>query len=282
MKFDKTPWILRALRIIPSHAPGKARFARLLMEWLKLPSGMIEIDVDGLSLVAPSIREPIATALAIHGVYEPETVEWLCRVLKPTSTLVDVGANIGVFALMAAQRLCPQGRVIAIEASPGIYACLERNCAVSGLNNVVTLHSAAAALPGVATFYDAPAESFGMGSLAARFKGGGVEVPMVTLDAVVAEYGATEIAAIKIDVEGFEADVLRGANRILSQKDPPQVLFEFNDWAERREGCYPGAAQEVLLDHGYSLAVLERWLQDGSSHRNIMREGSANLVGIKV
>ncbi len=67
-----------------------------------------------------------------------------------------------------------------------------------------------------------------------------------TLDSVLSELAITSVDVLKVDVEGFEAAVFRGAERLLSGPNPPIVVFEFCDWAEQRSGYCIGDAQRVL------------------------------------
>ena len=61
---------------------------------------------------------------------------------------------------------------------------------------------------------------------------------------------------IKIDVEGYEADVLRSSRRLLTGEHPPAVIFEQLTWAEERAGYAPGEAQRILMEHGYVVRLI--------------------------
>ena len=110
---------------------------------------------------------------------------------------------------------------------------------------------------GKVKFYEAPDSSFGMGSLAPQFSGEFIEVDTTTLDRCVPKLTSERVAVIKVDVEGFEWGVFKGAEFLL-RRDKPTVIFEFLDWAESRAGFETGAAQQLLLDQGYTLSVFER------------------------
>jgi hypothetical protein len=116
---------------------------------------------------------------------------------------------------------------------------------------VWAVHAAAHERDGSADFYEAPPEKFGMGSLAPQFHTRPVTVPTRRLDSLAGELGLARVDALKIDVEGLEASVLRGAEQLLRAFRPP-VVFEFCDWAEERVSKR-GDAQRVLLDLGYCI-----------------------------
>jgi len=242
------------LRRLPA-VPGKVRLGRWLLDPLMDTSDIHLGDRYGCTYVVPALREPIAFHLLLNGVYEVETVELVLSQLRSGSILVDVGANVGVFTMPAGRRVGVDGRVVAIEPSPTVFAYLAKNLALNGLSNV-SLHCSAAfdreatAVP----FYEAPAHHFGMGSLAAQFGSAPTVVPARRLDSVLGEEGIERVDVLKVDVEGFEAAVFRGAERLLTGPHPPPVIFEFCDWAEARvPGSKVGEAQRLLLSYGYRL-----------------------------
>lgn len=88
-------------------------------------------------------------------------------------------------------------------------------------------------------------------------------VRSATLDEILETSGVSRVAAVKVDVEGFEAHVFRGASRLLQGKSAPLVLFEFYDWAEKR-AAEPGEAQSVLRSYGYSIWRFETYSAGGT------------------
>jgi FkbM family methyltransferase len=272
------------LRRIPATLPGKARFARLALGRSLDDTDVTVTTRDGLALRVPSLRESIGFHLLIDGVYEPETMSCLEQQLPRGGTFVDVGANIGVFTCRAASIVGPSGRVLAIEASPAIRPYLEENVGANCAGNVVVEPCAAADVDGGdVDFFEAPRTSFGMGSLAPQFSGTATRVPGRTLDAMLAGRGIDHVDVLKVDVEGFEASVFRGARRLLAGERPPLVIFEFLDWAdERATPGRVGAAQQVLFDAGYTLCRLEDFIHGRPAIREPLRQGGAMLVARSV
>ena len=254
------------------------RVARLL-----LGEGMAARDVsiethDHLRFLVPSLREPIAFHLFCDGQYERETLGLLLRVLTAGATFVDVGANIGVFTLPAAQRVGSRGRVVGVEASPAVFPYLAHNVAANELANI---HLSQCALcdsnDRTVHFWEAPATSFGMGALVPQFHVEPVDVKTRTLDSVLSELGIASVDVLKVDVEGFEAAVFRGARHLLSGPKPPTVIFEFCDWAELRSGESLGDAQRVIAGYGYTLWRLKDF-PNGEPLVEIVTEGCDMLV----
>ncbi len=216
----------RAIRGLPPF-PGKLRLARLLLGDLHGPA--VIKDRFGFLYEVPDLREPIAFHLLINESYEPQTQEFLHRMLRPSGTLIDVGANINVFSV------------------------LQKNVALNNIGNVRLICAAAGSTNDEAMFYPAPVDHFGMGSRAPQFNATPITVHLITLDSLVSKLNLASIDLIKIDVEGFELDVLKGASGLLSAKKPPLVIFEFCDWAETRSGGDLGGAQRFLLDRGFQI-----------------------------
>ena len=85
--------------------------------------------------------------------YEPETTGLLQRVIEPGMVVVDVGAHVGYYALLAAKRVGPQGKVYAFEPDPTNYALLLKNIELNGYRNILTTGEAVSDRVGTATLY---------------------------------------------------------------------------------------------------------------------------------
>jgi FkbM family methyltransferase len=264
------------LRWIPANLRGKKRLARLLFG-----KGMDERDVEITSSLGdrfrmPSVREPVAFDMLIDGQYEPDVLDFIQSHVPPGGTFVDVGANVGAFTIPIARHLGPQGRVLAIEASPAMHGILTENIHRNALTTITTVACAAHDRDDdFVPFWEATDEKFGMGSLAKQFVDAPKSIPCRTVDRLVAEAKLDSVHVMKVDVEGFEAAVFRGAKSLLTGPAPPQIVFEFLDWAERRSGEPVGEAQRILLNWGYRLERL-----DSPQHALTapLVSGGANLV----
>lgn len=278
-------WFLKVLRSLPSGLPGKTRIGHRRLK--SMPDGPASVHLgNGLSMSVPSIREPIAQHLLVDGSYERDVHRWIVRRLVTRcgtgspAVFVDVGANIGAHTVPVACELGSRIRVIAFEPSPRLVACLRSNVARNGLGNCDVQPFAAGAAAGVREFFEAPETSFGMGSFAPQFSAIPHGVNVVTLDSALGPPEARRADVMKVDVEGFEADVFLGARGILTGPTPPEIIFEFCDWAEERAGYELGRAQTVLLDLGFELALLRSDGSEGDFRKEVrLRKGGAMLIG---
>lgn len=249
--------------MLPAAMRGKARVARYLLGNVTGVGSMLIRERNGLLVEVPSIYEAVGWHLLIDGVYEPAEQNLMRSLLGDFGCMIDIGANIGAHALPLARKY-PSMTVLAVEASQSIRNVLNGNVARNRLEaNVRVIGCAAGAAEGDAHFLDAQASEFGRGMLS-NPKSGTSIVQVRTLDSIVAEALCGPVQLIKVDVEGYEAAVFRGAKCLLGAETKPWVLFEFHADAERDSGEQVGAAQQILLDYGYRLYRLTP--HDGQLH----------------
>jgi FkbM family methyltransferase len=174
----------------------------------------------------------------------------LLALCSPGDTVVDVGGNIGITALRAATIVGPSGRVIAFEPDPENLAGFRRQLAGNDLPNVEVVGCGLAERSGTLRLTVADEHNRGMNRIDPTASVG-VDVPVTTLDAALAERGVTDVAVIKIDVEGYEHHVLQGAPATLAQR--PVLFVEISDDLLRAQGSSgPDLVREIEAA-GYAL-----------------------------
>ncbi len=191
---------------------------------------------------------------AFREYYEPE-LAYLEKVLSPGKVFIDVGANFGVYTLVASKLVGTSGRVIAFEPTAQSFAILRQNIALNHFANVRAFQFALAQRRGKAWLYhgwDPVGNSLGKDPLCGNE---GEEVQTEALDKLLEEKGIDRVHAIKIDVEGAEELVLRGAIRCLTT-NRPIVIFEFNPGCAARLGLSPCGARDLLESLGYEFVLL--------------------------
>src|SRR5580765_7707639 len=129
-------WLGSLMRRLPAGFRGKARVARTILGDTAGYGSFLVQTRSNLRFVVPSLADSIGFHLYIDGIYEPAEIAWVLARLEPGDVFVDVGANIGVFTVMAAKRVGPTGRVIAFEPSPSVIRYLEENVRLNELTNV--------------------------------------------------------------------------------------------------------------------------------------------------
>lgn len=184
------------------------------------------------------------------GTYEIEKQRAVNSALRPGETFYDIGAHAGLYTLLAGKRVGPMGSVVAFEPDPRNQANLERHIALNQLANVNVVRAAVGATTGMASFD--VAESAYENRISAT---GSARVRCYALDDAVAVLGLPLPDCIKIDVEGGEEDVLRGASATLARARPVVFLATHSPEIHRRCGAR-------LQSMGYSLRGLSGPLWD--------------------
>jgi FkbM family methyltransferase len=197
-------------------------------------------------------------------------LRFLWSVLEPGMTFLDVGANQGVYSIVAALRLKGSGAVIAFEPSPREYERLELHFRLNGMAGARAEMLALGAASGRMNFFQVASGDTSRSGLRAPESGDPVnEIPVqsMTLDEYASMRGLDQIDFIKLDVEGGEMDVLRGASKALL-KFRPVLLCEVLDAATAPWG-YP--ARDIV---GMLEGIGYRWFEvndDGSLAPHVRR-----------
>jgi FkbM family methyltransferase len=169
----------------------------------------------------------------------PEMQVWRGH-LRPGDLFVDIGANVGSYALWAAEL---GADVIALEPAADAFALLTENIALNGYR-IEAIMAAAAAHAGAARL------TTGRDTVNRLDPAGGAVVRLVTLDSVI---GDRAVAGLKIDVEGFELEVLRGCLRALAQQRIALLQLEWNATSVAALGADRRPVAALLAAHGYAL-----------------------------
>lgn len=178
--------------------------------------------------------------------------------------VVDVGAGIGSETLTFAPAVGPEGRVVAIEAHPRTAACLSRNVRVNGLENVDVLELAVADADATLVLGD---DDQHLGNSVVRAGRRGVEVPARRLDDVLRDADVSQVALLKMNIEGAEVRALDGAARTLAATD--HVVIACHDFLAAGDGDPQMRTKEAvrarLVEAGFAVRDREDdrpWVAD--------------------
>jgi len=177
---------------------------------------------------------------------DPEIQSVIRRLVPAGGVFVDVGANIGTYTVRASQVVGLQGRVVAIEAHPVTFGFLQRTIALNGFRNVTALNIAVGDTQGAVRVQYTPSNP-GETHVSPS---GNADIAMTPLDGCMTGLGITAINYLKIDVEGYELFVLRGARRIIEASRDIVVQIEQVERHARRYGHSVGEAAELLASYG--------------------------------
>ena len=246
------------------------RSVKTLLDRLgSLPRRIAEGPASGLWIYAPFSR---ARRYA-RGDVEPRVVDTLTRLIPESGVAIDVGAHYGYHALVMARRAGSAGRVTAFEAQPNLAGAIRRAARRNRLGQLEVVARAVAAEPGEALL-----EVSGNDSMARLLDGSNTTgrsraVRATSLDTWAANQPLERLDLVKIDVEGGELDVLRGARQLL-QRWRPALVVELH-----RRNDLPHHPEDVtawLAEAGYRVEPLPR---DGRART--LRDALADLAAVE-
>jgi len=181
----------------------------------------------------------IASSIYYLGAYEAGTVSILKRFLHRGDLFLDVGAHIGFISCVVARFVGDSGFVYAVEPNPETFRILRENIRINDLKNIGALEVALGAEVGRARIYKNANKAVASLIRPKDFnEDSGEKVTVTTIDTLI-ENGITRIPTlVKIDVEGFELEVLKGARRLLSSPEAPMLCVEFEQNRGNRSEIY--------------------------------------------
>ncbi len=256
------------LRQLPNFR-GKSRLAHFLFGNRLIIDRPVEfVGKDHIRYNLPNTIDNIGRELFIKGVYEKVTIDLITRLLKRGGVFFDIGANIGAISLPVAK--ATNATVHVFEPSRRTFQFLQKNKQVNRMDNMILNESAVHMSDGAEViFYDVP-ENYGGSSLIRTYGDQPhYKVKTVSIDEYCKRNNIQQIQVMKIDVQGFEIEVLKGCHQMLAQKTIKNIIFEFEGWAETNADFGAGRAQEFLVEMGYKLYTL-----NNRKLHNIVRSGS--------
>jgi FkbM family methyltransferase len=225
------------------------------------------------------VEDVVECHLLTEGQWDPVVRAVLEAYLAPGGVFIDVGANIGYFTLLAAERVGPQGRVVACEPSLRALRKLTHHLHLNQCRNVTLIAAALGAAAGAAELRWAPESNIG-GTAIGRgtaSQGRTERVPVTTLDEVVARL-EVQPQLLKVDVEGYEAHVFRGGCETL-RTHRPAIVTELTDAFLADHGASAEQLIGQLRDFGYEGYALEWTGGTNGAGRALARPLSAQSPG---
>ena len=228
-------------RLVPSRSARSTLYRTFSWPLIDHLRPRLEISSVGGKL-AVDTGDVVGRVLTASGVWEPHVTEAFRARLGAGDICIDIGAHIGYYTLLAAKLVGASGHVYAFEPSPAVYRALERNLERNNVTNVTALNVAAGAGERAGVLYELAAGSSGNSSLSPRLlesphagtadEYAPVEVEICAVDSRVPDHEFGRVRMIKVDVEGYEVEALRGVERILAAGAPIAMIVELSpEWS---------------------------------------------------
>ena len=207
----------------------------------------------------------IGRSLELYGEMGEREVGVLCGLVAPGDVALEIGSNVGTNVVPLARRVGPQGTVIAFEPQRQVHQMLCANVALNGFGNVIALWGAAGAEAGWIRVPSINYEAKGnFGGVSLSAEAWGERVPMMTVDGL--EMKACRL--MKVDVEGMEIEVLKGAAQTIARLRPR--LYVENDRREK---------SAALISHIVALGYRCYWHLPPLFNRDNFRQHAENVFG---
>ena len=209
--------------------------------------------------------------IAFHKVWEPEITKLVKEIIKKDQIVIDVGANIGYFSTLFSKLVGTTRKVYAFEPAPINFEILQRNILVNNLKNVLIHQTAASNVSDIQDLY-LSTWNFGDNRLFEKprderdLEREKIQVDTIRLDEIIQD----KINLIKIDVQGFEWQVIDGAKKLIDNNNDIKIIFEFTPQLLKLNGVKP----EDLL---YSLLEMNFNIYDIGSGNNLINYDIANI-----
>lgn len=241
--------------------PFERVLEKVALRFIPIPKEEVEVSVgNGIKLLVPPGFPRARTYAA--GRYEEEVTRLVQSLLKEGMIVVDVGAFVGYYTLLASRLVRDSGRVYAFEPHPKNYDYLLRNILANGCRNVTAVNKAVFSSTGwYALAVHREADHFWLAPPYSSLSDA-VTVPTVTLDDFFRQEGWPSIDLIKMDIEGGEQAAL-GGMRELSRRNPHlQLIMEYDLANLRRAGAKRESMAALLGELGFRKGyIIERGMK---------------------
>lgn len=213
-------------------------------------TGNFNIHIDTTNYIDASIY--------YMGDYEPWLKKFFKVIIKKNSTVLDVGANIGFHSLYFAELAGNNGKVISVEPILQNFEALEKNIALNHFKNIITVQKALASKQrlmqiGIDANNNNPGAFSLMGNGAKK-----IDIHCVKGDDLLDDLLIEKIDFIKIDVEGFELEVIKGLLKTIA-RDKPVIIFEFDRNYQLRSSEKPEEIFLLLKAYNYRFATVDAY-----------------------
>ena len=243
-----------ALRFISRLYPfirgrGKLVNSRLWKQSMSQLENVVCTTITGGSLLFIYSRDFIGRMVYFFEDLDPK-VTWVCqRILRPGDIMIDVGANVGLISIIAARLVGKTGTIHSFEPQPSLLDLFQQSIKAN-LYNQIILHPVGLSDRNGKMSLKVPKNNYGKGSLSRDYPAAEtIEIPIFKLSEYMKKYQLESIRLMKIDVEGHETQVIKGALELFKKVTPEVIIFEFNE--KNKKLLWKNDIIQILHSIGY-------------------------------
>jgi len=235
------------------------------------------VNLGGLQVKACSLDRLLYLLFHKFEILGREDKSLYSLIIRPGMQVVDVGANIGLLSMEFARLVGSNGHVYSFEPEPKLFNILEQNCRNNGFQNISCFNMAVGEKSGKSLLFR-PALHLGDSRMFGEEKSQRekIAVNMSRLDEVL---NHQHIDFVKIDVQGYEMQVLKGMERLIEHSSRLSIMFEYWPQALRMAGTRPEKLLEYLRDFDFQIYQLNREHKLSEVDDASSIQGTKSLIG---
>lgn len=211
---------------------------------------------EGIILLNKS--DPVVSGALMLGVYEKFETELIRKTLKPGMVIIDIGAHIGYYTVIAARIVGDGGQVIAFEPDTENFSFLEHTIKTNGFTNVSIHRMGISNKSGDTTLFVSPRNSGDHRIYQFSESRERIVIPLTTIDAFVKNHRLERIDFIKMDIQGAEGKALDGMQNTLKTQNSITLITEFWPQGIRAAGNDPLHFLQTLQSIGFSIIQIQK------------------------
>jgi len=242
--------------------------------WTKYNGGIIELPEFKMYL--DPYENVISKSIFLHKTWEQLESKLFCRSISKGDIVIDIGAHIGWYSLLASQYVGKEGIVFAFEPEPRSFNILIKNIKINNIKNIVPVNKALSDSSGTQmlfiNLYKKGPSPFRMWSNSDEEY---IPVEVITLDKYLKN---KQVNIIKIDVEGYECKIFRGMEKILSEN--PNLIIFSEYWPEglRKSGSSPKEYLDIIERHDFKIIKIDEKLEKINYNEALDINKSTNFI----
>ena len=222
------------------------------------------INVGG-AIVVLNPRDPVVSGALTFRIYEKNEIAFFKRILEPGQTMLDIGANVGLYTAIGGKVIGPSGKIICFEPDLQSLGFLKKTVSKNQLDFAEIINAAASDQSGTARLHVSNSNRGDNRLYANDFSDESFEVETLRIDNLLLDKGVAKVDVVKIDVQGFEGQVISGMEKILKVSKNLRMLMEF--WPKGLEDA--GSDAEEMLSKLESLGLRVYELKSKGSFEKI-------------
>lgn len=214
------------------------------------------VVIDGDRFFIDKDDRVISAELLLSGKWEEYERELFSKTIQPGDTVIDIGAHIGTFTLVAAKKVGPTGQVFAFEPLLKNFLLLKKNVEANGYTNVTVVNKAISDENGSAKLFLSNEDNFGDQRIYDSVENRKfLKIKTVTLDSFLSKLKKVDV--IKMDIQGSEIKALKGATKLLNKNNNIKLFTEVWPKALRQAGGSANQYLKLLKNNKFELYEID-------------------------